>query len=86
MIFAQSARKEWEQVVNTSDLRRAAAWQRRSSKATIVILRTGQPGTRANEAPGRNVARSRIVLDRVRWTLTRVVRHHNVQGVYVVRI
>jgi hypothetical protein len=45
MIFAQPARKEWEQGVNTSDRRRAAAWQRRSSKATIVILRTGKLGS-----------------------------------------
>lgn len=36
MIFAQLAGKEWEQVVNTSHRKRAAAWQRRSSKATIV--------------------------------------------------
>jgi hypothetical protein len=62
MIFAQLARKECEQAVNTSDRRslRAPALQRRSSKAIIVILRTGKPG--ANEARD-NVACGRTMFD-----------------------
>lgn len=42
MVFAQLTRKEWEQVVDMSD-RRRAAWQRRSSKVTFLILRSGKP-------------------------------------------
>jgi hypothetical protein len=61
------------------------SWLERSSRWLTRATEEGLASLGANEARY-NVACGRTVFNRVPWTLTRVVRHHHVRGVYAVRI